>query len=189
MNPTLFAFLLLCGLIYFVRTYGESFFSLFLENGSLLAVLLMTYTSSVVYDIIKVNKNEALAAKAPAAFKSTFAALFIFIAIPCIIWPPIYIATYDGWLAGLFAYALLQTFAFCLSRLLDFKSATTGFHLILAVIACFVGYYLSYMDYTGQSITAQLLPYKTMALEQLMLLKDWLFETAVNLKDWISQQI
>jgi hypothetical protein len=174
MNVKLLAFILLCGVLYVIMHDDITLFDHFVANGSLCAVLLMTYASSVCYDLIKINKNPAIAVKTPSLLRSPLAAMFILLAIPCIIWPPIYIGSYDGWLAGIIAYVLLQIVNFSLSTLFNFKNATTTFYFWTAVISCLIAYYLSYMDMTNQSIANQLQPYQTLALDQLNLLKDLL---------------
>lgn len=189
MSAKLIAFILLGGVYYFVTHDDVSLFNSFLTNGSLWAVLLMTYASSVCHDIIKISKDDDLATKAPKLFSSSLASLLILINIPGLILSAVYIGYYNGWLAGVVAYFLLQIVSFSLSRIFNFKSITTTFFFWTAIISCIAAYLLSYIDITNQSIASQLLPYQTLVLDIWHIFKALLLETFSNLKNWVTQLI
>lgn len=187
MNAKLIALILLGGVIYLAMHEDVTLFNNFLADGSLWAVLLMTYASSVCHDIIKISKDDALAAEAPKLFSSPLASLLILINIPGIILSAIYIGYYDGWLAGIAAYFLLQVVSFSLSRIFNFKSTTTTFFFWTAIISCIAAYLLGYIDITNQSIAHYTQPYQTLALDLWHIVKTLVLETISSLKNWISQ--
>jgi hypothetical protein len=124
-----------------------------------------------------------------------FASLLILINITGLILSAIYISYYDGWLAGIVPYFLLQVVSFSLSRLFNFKSITTMFFFWTMMISCVVAYLLSYMDITNPSIVSQ-----PMVLDQLQIIKELpldllhIFKELVlgafnSLKNWITQLI
>lgn len=189
MNAKLLAFTLIGVVLYFVTHDDVTLFDNFLANGSLWAVVLMCYASSVCHDIIKINKDDVLAASAPTLFSSPLASLFVLLNIPCIIWPPIYIGYYDGWVAGIVAYVLLHIVSFSLSNIFNFKSTTTTFYFWTAMIGSLVAYALSYMDITNQSLVAELQPYQTLLTDLLHIFKALIVDGFTNLKNWVTQLI
>lgn len=66
----------------------------------------------------------------------------MFLAIPCAIWPAIYIGLYDGWVAGISSWIILQIISAITVIVLGIRGFI-GYHFIVACIAYPIAYYLS----------------------------------------------
>ncbi|WP_107782986.1 hypothetical protein [Nitrosomonas nitrosa] len=117
-------------------------FDQFLLQGSFLSVAIMVYTNSVMFHVATLNRIDPHGLYfAPLIFRHPIAVLFFFAAIPCAIWPSIYIGLYDGWIAGLFSWFILQIGLAVILPLI--RGFLIGIHFIVACMLYPFGYYLS----------------------------------------------
>lgn len=71
-------------------------FDNFFQNGSIIAVALMTYGGQVIMEALKRDRADPNGLRSPGIIKHPLSALFMFAAIPCAFWPAIYIGLYRG---------------------------------------------------------------------------------------------
>lgn len=117
-------------------------FDQFLSHGSLLSVAIMGYTNSVMIHVARLNRIDPQGLYlAPLILQHPIAELFFIAAIPCIIWPSIYIGLYDGWIAGILSWFILQIGLAVILPLI--KGFLIGIHFIVACMFYPFGYYLS----------------------------------------------
>ena len=144
MTPKYFSYLILCIITVLVISFGHTLFNNFFAKGSVISVLLMTYTASVCYEVVIINRHKATSVRAPLLVTSAFSSIFILFSVPCIIWPAIYIGLYDGFLAGAISFLILQAYSGYISKFLGIRGPHMALHFVVAVACCFLGYYLSY---------------------------------------------
>lgn len=113
----------------------------FLSNGSVLAILLMTYSGFVMRESIKREKLDPF--NCPKIIKHPLSSVLMFLSIPCAIWPAIYIGMYLGWLVGIISWVVLQILGAFIIVLLAIREPYLGFHFIAASVLFPLGYYLS----------------------------------------------
>lgn len=120
-------------------------FEQFLLQGSIFSVALMVYACNVMLEAARLNKIDPRGILyAPKIIVHPLSGLIMFAAIPCILWPAIYIGLYDGWIAGIVAWFILQVIGVIMYFILGIRySELIGIHFILACIAFPIGYYLS----------------------------------------------
>lgn len=118
-------------------------FEEFLNNGSLSAVLLMTYAGNVMMEALRRDRLDHYGISSPLIIKHPVSALFMMASVPCAIWPAIYIGLYSGWVAGIISWFILQILGAIATILLGMRGPALGFHFIAACIAFPTGYYLS----------------------------------------------
>lgn len=117
-------------------------FDQFLLQGSLLAVAIMGYTNSVMFHVARLNRIDPYGLYfAPSILQHPISDLFFIAAIPCAIWPSIYIGLYDGWIAGIFSWFILQVGIAIILPII--RGMAIGLHFILACTLYPIGYYLS----------------------------------------------
>lgn len=116
-------------------------FDEFLKHGSVLAVVCMTYASDVFAESLRWQRlyphNTPMILLHPAS------ALLMLAAIPCVIWPAIYIGLFSGFVAGIVGWLGLQIISAVATLLLGIRGPLLGFHFILACVAYPLGYYIS----------------------------------------------
>jgi hypothetical protein len=117
-------------------------FDQFLSQGSLLSVAIMGYTNSVMFHVAKLNRIDPHGLYyAPLILQHPISDLFFIAALPCAIWPAIYIGLYDGLVAGLFSWFILQIGLVVILPII--RGFLIGIHFIVACILYPFGYYLS----------------------------------------------
>lgn len=120
-------------------------FELFLQQGSITSVVLMTYAGNVMMEAFRVDRFY----KSPPLFTlhriitNPLARLFMLASVPCAIWPSIYIGLYTGILAGVISWLALLIVGAIATSILRVGGLLIGIHFILACIAFPIGYYLS----------------------------------------------
>ena len=119
-------------------------FANFLNHGSLVAVLLMGFSSSVMLDAGLQEKKDPHGLHTPRIIRSSIGSLLVFGSVPCIFWPAIYVGLFDGVIAGIASWVLLQVF--CAIFFGQLNSRLLGVNFMLASIAYPIGYYLSYIN-------------------------------------------
>jgi hypothetical protein len=117
-------------------------FEKFLAQGNILAIVLMVYANGTMMEALKIDRADPYALNSPRILKNPLAHIFIFFAIPCAIWPAIYIGLYDGWLAGIAAWFVLQIISAIAVMVFGIRGFI-GYHFIAACIAYPIAYYLS----------------------------------------------
>jgi hypothetical protein len=116
-------------------------FTDFIENGSILSVLLMAYVSMVMMETF--NTKEALGGmNTPQALRHPVYEIVKLLSLPCFLWPAVYVGLYSGWLAGFAVLFGAIIVGGVLSIPLGVKRHV-GVHFIGACLALPVGYYLS----------------------------------------------
>ena len=129
---------------------GGVMFDDFFSHGSILAVLLMEYAACAMAEAIRLKSMGRLGyLHAPGLIYHPLATLFMVGAMPCVLWPAIYVGLYSGWIAGLVAWVLLQAIGAAMTLLFGIRGPLLGFHYIAACVAYPVGYYLSIRTLVG----------------------------------------
>lgn len=115
----------------------------FLANGSKLSVILMVYSCNVMIEALRRDKLDRTGMHTPRVIRSVWGRLAAIGSIPCAIWPAVYIGLFDGWVAGIGAWVVLQVIGAVLTIILKINSPLLGLHFIAASFAYPAGYYLS----------------------------------------------
>lgn len=114
----------------------------FIAKGSLLSIVFMVYTNATIMEAVKINKADPYCLNSPRILKNPLSILFVTLAIPCAIWPAIYIGLYEGWVVGIISWFILQIISALAVATLGVRSYI-GYHFIVACIIYPIGYYLS----------------------------------------------
>lgn len=117
-------------------------FQNFLNNGNVVAVLLMVYAAMVMLEALKRERLDRYGC--PLIIRHPISAVFMFASIPCNIWPYIYIGMYSGWVAGIVSWGAFQVAGAIAIMVLGIRGPALGYHFFAACIAFPVGYYLSF---------------------------------------------
>lgn len=118
-------------------------FDNFLAHGSILSVILMVYASDVMAESVRLINLDRIGLDTPFLLRHPVAELFMFGSIPTAIWPSIYIGLYDGWVAGIISWVVLQLGSAWATVALRIRGSALAHHFIVACIAYPIGYYLS----------------------------------------------
>ncbi len=121
----------------------------FLNQGSILAVILMTYSGNVMIEALRrerLDPTGPVGMYTPPIIKHPISSLFIFLGIPCAVWPAVYVGIYDGLVAGVIAWVVLQIAGAMGTIALGIRGPALGFHFLAACVAYPIGYYLSIAD-------------------------------------------
>lgn len=113
------------------------------SEGSVVGVLLLVFSVQVAIELLRRSQSPVGRISGPAMVNNTIGTIFVFSALPCIVWPYIYIASHDGFWAGLVAWLVLQLVGGYLTLRLGLAGAGLGIFSLLAVIALPIGYYLT----------------------------------------------
>ncbi len=119
----------------------------FLDQGSVLAVILMVYAGNVMIEALRRDKLDSSGMHTPLIIKHPVSSLFMFLAIPCAIWPAVYIGIYEGLVAGIVAWIALQIAGAIGTMALGVRGPALGFHFLAACVAYPIGYYLSLTNF------------------------------------------
>lgn len=122
-------------------------FDNFFEGGSVLAVIFMVYAQSVMMEVLRFKNKDGLGFNGPRIFYSRFGFVAPLLAMPCALWPSIYIGLFDGLWSGFVAWLALQLVSVVMTQVLMIRSNFIGFHLIIASILMGLGYTLSLLIY------------------------------------------
>lgn len=120
-------------------------FDQFLSQGSILSIIFMVYACNVMIEAIRIDRLDPHGLYiAPGVLSHPMSGIFIFAAVPCIIWPGVYIGLYDGWVAGSVAWFILQIVGAVMTIILGIRRCELiGTHFTLACVVFPIGYYLS----------------------------------------------
>lgn len=118
-------------------------FDSFLNGGSPLAVALMVYVQSVMIEVLRFQHIDGQGFNGPRAFYTPIGTIVPLLAMPCAIWPAVYVGLFDGIFAGIIAWLVLQFASAIMVQVFKIRSALIGFHFIFASVAMLGGYYLS----------------------------------------------
>lgn len=121
-------------------------FDEFLNNGSILAILLMVYAGNVMMEALRRDRMDPYGVNTPAIIKKPISAIIMFGSVPCAFLPAVYIGFYSGWIAAISAWLALQVIGVIVAVVLGVRGPLLGFHFILASVAYPVGYFLSVSD-------------------------------------------
>ena len=120
----------------------------FINEGSVLAVLLMTYAQNVGIEIAQIaNSPESRKINAPRLVQGGLATLFMLFTLPMSFWSAFYIGSYDGLLAGFVSWIVIQVVGAILTIFLGIKGPAIAFHFLAAIPCGIAGYYLSYSTF------------------------------------------
>jgi hypothetical protein len=116
-------------------------FDEFLANGSVSGVLLMAYVNTVMIETV--NAQRAFhGINTPPILLHPISGVIRLLALPCIVWPSIYVGLHSGWIAAIVVFFTMQILGGIASIPLGIKR-NIGFHFIGASLVFPVGYYLS----------------------------------------------
>lgn len=116
-------------------------FEQFLSHGNILSVVLMVYACNVMLEVIRFDRIDPY----DSILSSSIAIMFMVAAVPCAIWPAIYIGLYDGWISGIVGWFILQFAGAIMTIVLGMRNyLLIRMHFVFACIAYPIGYYLSY---------------------------------------------
>ena len=118
-------------------------FSEFLNNGNIVALVLMAYTNNVMIEAMGLSMKKF---DAPPILNNPIATIFMFGGLPCTIWPAIYIGLFYGWVAGVIAWIGLQILGVIATVVLGIRGPFTAVHFLVACVAYPIGYYLSFSN-------------------------------------------
>ena len=118
-------------------------FEQFLSQGNIIAVILMIYSGNVMIEALRREKFDSSGMYTPPIIKHPLSSLFMFCAIPCAIWPAVYIGMFDGLVPGIVAWIGLQIAGAIGTITLGVRGPALGFHFLTACVAYPIGYYLS----------------------------------------------
>lgn len=114
-------------------------FGEFLQQGSVLSVVLMVYAVSVM----SWAHNYMTPGAAPTLFH-----LVVYGSAPCYFWPAIYVGLYSGWVAGGLSFFLVFVLA-SLGQFVLRVPELFHYHFVVALIAYPIGYALSVWSLIG----------------------------------------
>jgi len=118
-------------------------FGHFFQQGSVTAVVLMAYAGNVMIEALRRDRADPLGISSPRVLKSSVGTIFMIASLPCAIWPAIYVGLYDGWLAGVFAWLIIQAIGAIGTFALGIRGRFIGIHFIVACVAYPIGYFVS----------------------------------------------
>lgn len=118
-------------------------FDSFLAQGQVLSVVLMIYSANVMIEALRIDKMDRSGIYTPGIIRSSVGTLLAIGAIPCAVWPAVYVALFSGWLAGLIFWLVAQVLGFAIVALLRIRGPLIGIHFIIASVAYPIGYFLS----------------------------------------------
>ena len=116
-------------------------FENFLNYGSVVGALCLVYASNVAIEVATVGSRGPHAG--PAIAHNTFGTIFVFCALPCSLWPAIYVGGFDGWLAGVISWVVFQIIGAVATMVLKIKGPLLGLHVLIGILSLGVGYYLT----------------------------------------------
>ncbi len=114
-----------------------------LESGSLIGLLLLVYASNVGIEVGRIQKLDPSGVFSARLPHTALGTLFFFGALPCAIWPTIYVWGYDGWLAAVVAWLAFQLLGAWATIRLGIRGSFRALHLVLGLVGLPVGYYLT----------------------------------------------
>jgi hypothetical protein len=118
-------------------------FNHFFQEGSIVSVVLMAYAGNVMMEALRRERADPHGLHSPMIIKHSISTVLMVGALPCAIWPAIYVGLFDGWVAGVLAWIILQMLGAIGTLILGIRTRLLGFHFIAACVAYPVGYYLS----------------------------------------------
>lgn len=74
---------------------------------------------------------------------SSAGTVFALAALPCVIWPALYVAMFDGVLVGLAAWLIFQVFGAIVAMVLSIRGGFLPLHLIIGLAELPLGYDLT----------------------------------------------
>lgn len=119
-------------------------FENFLSAGSIIGALCLVYASNVAIEVSAVGRRGPHVG--PAIAHNTLGTLFVFCALPCIIWPAVYVGGFDGWLAGGISWIIFQIIGAAATMILRIKGPLLGLHMLLGIASLGAGYYLTFTN-------------------------------------------
>lgn len=119
----------------------ENFFS----HGSIIGALLLVYASNVAIEVATVSRRGPHIG--PPVAHNTFGTLFVLCALPCAIWPAIYVGGFDGWLAGALSWVAFQSIGALVTILLKIKGPLLGLHVMVGYLCLTIGYWLTFTNF------------------------------------------
>lgn len=120
-------------------------FNNFITNGSSISLILMVFSSGVLYDVIMVVHSHR-AVLPPKIYRNPISTILIFIGVGCFLWPAIYVGIYEGIIVGILFWVIQQLIGQIVISPMTGIQQDAGrgvFFYILALISFPIGYYLS----------------------------------------------
>lgn len=116
-----------------------------IANGSPISLILMVFSSGVLYDVIMIV-NSHRASLHPQIYRTPVSTVLLFLGVGCFFWPAIYVGIYEGILAGVIFWISQQLIGqIIITPIVGIKTEKTRgiFFYLLAIISFPIGYYLS----------------------------------------------
>lgn len=114
-----------------------------LAFGSVLGILLFAYCQNIAIEVLRLQRADPHGVMTARVLHSSAGTVFALAALPCVIWPALYVALFDGVLAGLAVWLILQVFGAILTMVLGIRGDLLPIHLMIGLVALPVGYYLT----------------------------------------------
>lgn len=111
--------------------------------GSILGVLLLGYCQNTAIEVLRLQHTDQNAVMTARVLHGSVGTVFALAALPCIVWPAIYVALFDGVLAGLVAWVTLQLVGAFATMVLSIRGGLLPLHLLIGLVALPTGYYLT----------------------------------------------
>lgn len=124
-------------------------FGHFFQQGSVISIILMVYAGNVMMECLRLDRVDPHGVNSPLILKHSLSSIFMFGSIPCAVWPAIYIDLFEGWIAGILAWVMLQILGAAGTIILRIMGPAIAFHFIAACIVYPIGYYLSISNLIG----------------------------------------
>ncbi len=118
-------------------------FGHFFDQGSVASVVLMVYACNVMMECLRLDRLDPSGVNSPLILKRSLSTIFMVGSIPCAIWPAIYIGIFEGWVAGILSWVILQVIGGLGTIILRIRGPAIAFHFIAACVAYPIGYFLS----------------------------------------------
>jgi|JYMV01.1.fsa_nt_gi hypothetical protein len=111
--------------------------------GSVIGVLCLSYSMNVAIEALRVSNSDHGRVFGPRIAHSGIASLFSIAALPCILWPALYVGMFDGWVAGIVAWIGLQVLGGLATIIFRIRGPLLGLHIVLGMFALPAGYFLT----------------------------------------------
>lgn len=113
------------------------------EQGTVVGILLLAYAMNVGMEVLRTQLNDPHQLMSAGLVHTPLATYFSYAALPCIVWPALYVGLMDGWISAIVSWLLLQGLGAIAVVKLGIRGRQQAIHLILGCVALPIGYYLT----------------------------------------------
>ena len=115
------------------------------SQGSIIGLFLLAYSVQVGFEIMRLSQSPNALVFAPRIALSSMASVLAMACIPALFWPIVYVAMFDGLLAGALFWILLQVGGGLATVILRIRGELIGIHVLALIVALPVGYVLTWI--------------------------------------------